>query len=129
MAVGTQVPYTLGFLVGTMVTQPVAWLGLMGAMLLVTDLVKRRASTPRVPAQFTLLVWVLLLFAGSRMTLTGFPQRFGRDVGIPLAILAALAFVTVLRSLDPRRSPAAVFVASLVVLLAGTLWGSGRCRA
>ncbi|MDQ3930422.1 MAG: hypothetical protein M3328_14915, partial [Chloroflexota bacterium] len=122
MAVGTQVPYTLDFLVGTMVTQPVAWLGLLGALLVMADLV-RRAGTPRVLAHLTLLVWALVLFVGSRTPLTGFPQRFGRDVGVPLAILAALALLTILRSLEPRRRPAAVFVASLVVLLVGSLVG------
>jgi hypothetical protein len=40
------------------------------------------------------------------------PQRFGRDLGVPLALLAALALVTVLRSLAPRRQATAVFVAS-----------------
>jgi hypothetical protein len=59
MAVGTQVPYPLDLLVGTVVTRPVAWLG--------------------------------------------FPQRFGRDVGIPLVILVALSFVTILRSLGAPR--------------------------
>jgi hypothetical protein len=123
MAVGTQVPYPLDFLVGTMVTQPLAWLGLLGALLVLTELLRSHASKPRALAQFTLLLWALLLFFGSRMPLTGFPQRFGRDVGIPLAILAALAFVTLLRSLVPRRRPQAVFLASLVVLLAATLVG------
>jgi hypothetical protein len=129
MAVGTQDPYTLDFLVGTMVTQPVAWLGVLGALLVITDLVRRRADTPRVLAHFTRLVWVLLMLAGSHMPLTGFPQRFGRDLGIPLAMLAALAFVTILRSLEPRKRPAAMFVASLVVLLTGSLAGFGALQS
>ncbi|MBA2713979.1 MAG: hypothetical protein H0U55_10580, partial [Rubrobacteraceae bacterium] len=123
MAVGTQVPYPLGFLVGTIVTQPVAWLGLLGAVLVLTELLGRRVSEPLAPAHVTLLLWMLLLFFGSRTPLTGFPQRFGRDVGIPLAILAALGFVTILRSLEARRKPQAVFMVSLVVLLTGSLVG------
>ncbi len=123
MAVGTQVPYPLDFLVGAMVTQPLAWLGLLGGLLVLTQLQGRQMSKPQALAHFTLLLWVLLLFFGSRTSLTGFPQRFGRDVGIPLAILAALAFVTILRSLGPRRRPQAVFVTSLVVLLAASLVG------
>jgi hypothetical protein len=119
MAVGTQAPYPLGFLVGTMIAQPVVWLGLLGAIFVVTDLLGRRVGRPQALAYTTVLVWALLLFAGSRMPLTGFPQRFGRDVGIPVAILAAVAFVAILRSLGPRR-PAVVFAASLVVLLAGS---------
>ena len=123
MAVGTQVPYPLDFLVGTMVTQPVAWLGLLGALFLLTELLGRRVGEPRAPAYLTLLLWTLLLFLGSRTSLIGFPQRFGRDVGIPLAILAAPAFMAILRSLQPRRKPQAVFLTSLVVLLAGSLVG------
>ena len=119
MAVGTQAPYPLGFLAGTMVTQPVVWLGLLGAVLVVADLLGRRAGRARALAQITVLLWALLLFAGSRMPLTGFPQRFGRDLGVPVAILAAVALVAIGRSLGPRR-PAVVFAASLVLLLAGS---------
>ena len=118
MAVGTQAPYPLGFLAGTMVTQPVVWLGLLGALLVVGDLVGR-VGPPRALAQITVLLWALLLFVGSRTPLTGFPQRFGRDVGVPMAILAAVALVAILRSLGPRR-PVVVFAASAVVLLAGS---------
>ena len=119
MAVGTQDPYPMDFLAGTMVTQPVVWLGLLGALLVAADLLGRRVGRARAPAQITVLLWALLLFAGSRMPLTGFPQRFGRDVGVPVAILAAVALVAIWRSLGPRR-PAVVFAASLVLLLAGT---------
>lgn len=119
MAVGTQEPYPLGFLAGTMISQPVVWLGLLGALLVAGDLIGRRVEAPRALAQLTVLLWALLLFAGSRMPLTGFPQRFGRDVGVPVAILAAVALVAILRSLGPRR-PAVVFAASAVVLLAGS---------
>ncbi len=119
MAVGTQAPYPLEFLVGTMVTQPVIWLGLLGTVLTVAELLGRRADRSRALAYATVLLWALLLFAGSRMPMTGFPQRFGRDVGVPVAILAAVALVAIGRSLGPRR-PAVVFAASLVVLLAGS---------
>jgi hypothetical protein len=119
MAVGTQAPYPLEFLVGTMVTQPVIWLGLLGTVLTVAELLGRRADRSRALAYATVLLWALLLFAGSRMPMTGFPQRFGRDAGVPVAILAAVALVAIGRSLGPRR-PAVVFAASLVVLLAGS---------
>jgi hypothetical protein len=124
MAVGTQAPYPLYFLAGNMVSQPVAWLGLLGALLVVGELLRRRTGMAQTLAYLTLLFWVLLLFVGSRLWLTGFPQRFGRDLCVPLAVLAAFAFVAILRSL-PRSRPqvAAVFVASLAVLLAGSLAG------
>ena len=124
MAVGTQLPYTLDFLLGNMVSQPVAWLGLLGVFLVAGELLWRRTNRLQTLAYLTLVFWALLLFVGSRTTLTGFPQRFGRDLCVPLAALAALAFVGVLRSLlGPRKQAAAVFVASLAVLTASTLVG------
>ncbi len=120
MAVGTQVPYDLRFLVGTMVSQPVAWLGLLGTFLLLREF-RGRVETPRALAYLTLLFWVLLLFVGTRTPVVGFPQRFGRDLGVALAILAAIALVAVLRSLGPHRRPAAVFAASLAVVTVGSL--------
>ena len=120
MAIGTQVPYDIDYLVGAIVSQPIAWLGLLGAALLVAD---RRcwASKRRVLAYFTLLLWAVVLFAGSRTPLSGFPQRFGRDLGIPLALLAAFACITILRVLSERRKPATVLAGTLVVALVGSL--------
>ena len=121
MAVGTQPPYGMGLLIGTMVSQPVAWLGLLGVLLLVGG-AWRGGGLPVALAHATLLLWVLILFAGSRTSLTGFPQRFGRDLGVPLALFAALALVTLLRSLGPHRR-AVVFVTSAAVLLTVSLVG------
>lgn len=124
MAVGTQMPYPLDFLLGNMVSQPVAWLGLLGVFLVAGELLWRRTTVPQTLAYLTLLFWAVLLFAGSRTPLTGFPQRFGRDLCVPLAVFAAVALVGFLRSLSGTRKQAAgVFVASLAVLMAGTLVG------
>ena len=57
-------------------------------------------------AYFTVLLWAVLMFVGSRTSFSGFPQRFGRDLGVPLALLAALALVTILRSLPRDTAPA-----------------------
>ncbi len=126
MAVGTQAPYPLYFLAGNMISQPVVWLGLLGALLVAGDLTLRgdRIGVPQRLAYLTLLLWTLLLFVGSRLWLTGFPQRFGRDLCVPLAALGAFALVAILRSLPlSRRQVAAVFAASLAVLLTCTLVG------
>jgi hypothetical protein len=119
MAIGTKPAYDLGHLLAT-TSQPVAWLGLLGALLAIGDLLRRRAGVGQTLAYLTLLLWALLLFAGSRTPLSGFPDRFERDLGIPLAVLAALALVTVLRSLRPGK-PAVLAVTLLAVLLASTL--------
>ncbi|HSL00862.1 MAG TPA: hypothetical protein VK869_11030 [Rubrobacteraceae bacterium] len=128
MAMGTQDPYDLRLLVGTMVSQPVAWLGILGVFVLLREL-RERVETPRALAYLTLLFWVLLLFVGSRTSMVGFPQRFGRDLGIPLAILAAIALVAVVRSLGTHRRPAAAFAASLAVITVGALVGLQTARS
>jgi hypothetical protein len=124
MAIGTKPAYDLGHLLAT-TSQPVAWLGLLGALLVAGELLRRRAGVPQTMAYFTLLLWTLLLFVGSRTPLSGFPDRFERDLGIPLAVLAAFALVMVLRSFRPRN-PAAV--ALLAVLLASTVVGVQAVR-
>ncbi|QIN81391.1 hypothetical protein GBA63_01185 [Rubrobacter tropicus] len=128
MAVNTQAIYAEGFLVGTMVSQPVAWLGLLGIFLLVVR-VRETGGMPVSLAHLTVFLWAAILFAGSRLSVTGFPQRFGRDLGIPLALLAALGLVAVLKSAGPRRRTASVFAASVVVLLAVALVGTGTVQS
>jgi hypothetical protein len=122
MAIGTQMPYRLDYFVGAIVSQPVAWLGLLGAALLVADPRYWRSKAWAL-AHFTLLLWAVLMFFGSRTSYSGFPQRFGRDLGVPLALLAALAFVVILRSLLKERRPATILAATLAVALAGSLIG------
>jgi hypothetical protein len=124
MAIGTKPAYDLGHLLLT-TSQPVAWLGVLGTLLVVGELLllrRDRRGVPRRLAYFTLLLWAVLLFVGSRTSLSGFPDRFERDLGIPLAVLAALAFVTMMRGLRPRKS-VAFAVTLLAVLLAAALVG------
>ena len=123
IAVGSQEPLSLGHLLAT-TSQPVAWLGLLGALLVAGELLRRRVDAPQSLAYLTLVFWALLLFAGSRTPLSGFPQRFERDLGIPLAALATLAFVAMLRSAWPREpavSPTASLKTRLATVLVSTL--------
>ncbi len=121
MAFGTQSPLSFDHLLA-MISQPALWLGLMGAILLLGD--RSGTDTNRgvtyALARVTLLLWGLLLLIGSRTVMSGFPERFERDLAIPVALFAAFALVPILRSLIPR-SPAKVFATSLAVLLIGTV--------
>jgi hypothetical protein len=120
-AIGSQEPLRLGHLV-EMTSQPVLWLGLLGAFLVLNGLLHRRVDVPQTLAYLTLILWASLLFVGSRTAMSGFPQRFERDLGIPLAVLAALAFVTILRSLRLRTAAAslvAIPAATLVIVVVG----------
>jgi hypothetical protein len=77
-------------------------------------------------AYLTLVLWAVLLFVGSRTSLSGFPQRFERDLGIPLAALAAFALVAILRPArlrDPTKPLATSLVAALVATLAVAVVG------
>lgn len=121
MAFGTQLPLSFDHFLA-MISQPALWLGLMGAVLLLGD--RNGTDTNRgityALARVTLLLWCLLLLIGSRAAMSGFPERFERDLAIPVALFAAFALVPILRSLVPR-SPAKVFAASLAILLMGTV--------
>src|SRR5215218_7176535 len=128
MAIGTQPPYSLDALAGIMVSQPVAWLGLLGVVLIAGELLRGRVRVPQSLAYLTLIFWVVLLFVGSRTPLSGFPDRFERDLGIPLAVFGAFGLLAIVRSLGERKQVAA-FAALLVVLLAGALVGVQAVRS
>jgi hypothetical protein len=80
------------------VGSPVIWLGVFGfAALAVAVRCLRRPD--QVATTLTLLLWCAVMYLGSRTAVDGFPQRFERDVGAPLSILAALGLGMVLTSL------------------------------
>ena len=122
MAIGTKPANGPGHFLMTM-SHPVLWLGLLGLPLMLAG---RREGTPDTLARLTLLVWTLLLFFGSLTSYSGFPDRFERDLGVPLALLAALVLVTVLRlaSSPPSGGRTAFAAVLLVVVFSGTLVGA-----
>jgi hypothetical protein len=105
----------------------VAWLGLLGALLVAGDLLRRRIGMPQTLAYLTLLLWAALMFIGSRTTMSSFPDRFERDLSIPLALLAALAFVAILQS-PLARGLEMVFAASVAALVVVTVVGVQAAR-
>ena len=122
MAIGTKPANGPGHFLTTM-SHPVLWLGLLGLSLMPAG-GKNARSTPDILARLTLLVWTLLLFFGSLTSYSGFPDRFERDLGVPLALLAALTLVTLVR-LSPRSGGSSAFVAALLaVTLSVTLVGA-----
>jgi hypothetical protein len=118
MALGTKPTGDFARLLAT-TSQPALWLGLLGALLMVGDLLRRgRMSAPQKLAYLTLFLWALLLFLGSRTTMSSFPDRFERDLSLPLAVLAALVLVAVLRS-AVARGPVMIFAAFLAATVVG----------
>ena len=128
MVIGTQAPNDLDHLTVAIVSQPVFWLGLLGAVLLIADW-RSWGSPPETLTRATLLMWPLIMFAGASTFYSGFPQRFDRDLGAPLSVLAALASVLLLRALLKSRGRATLAVAALVIALALPLTGFRAAQA
>lgn len=119
MAVGTQAPFGPLRYVDWTLTWPVTGLGLLGAMVLGVEL-HRRGSLSQALTYATLLLWALVLFVGSLTSLSGFPERFARDLGVPLALFSAVVVVMALRSVRLRSFAP---IPSIAVLLIGVLLG------
>ena len=116
MAIGTKPANGPAHFLMTL-SHPVLWLGLFGVVLLIADR-KNARGLPDALARLTLLMWTVLLFVGSLTSYSGFPDRFERDLGVPLALLAGLALVTLLRSFwSSRAGGLAVFAVALAATL------------
>ena len=114
MAIGTKPANHPTYLLVT-ITAPVLWLGLFGAMMLLPN--RTHANAPARLAHLTLILWAALLFVGSQTSYSGFPDRFDRDLGAPLALLAAPALILLLRA-APRLAPSrAALAATLLAAL------------
>jgi len=98
---------------------PIVWLGVLGLALLVLTLRYERRPIP-VLTTVTLILWTLIMYAGSRIAADGFPQRFERDVGAALSVVGALAAGVVLKTAwlawrRNARAPVALLSLSLAV--------------
>ncbi|MDQ3929619.1 MAG: hypothetical protein M3328_10800, partial [Chloroflexota bacterium] len=111
--VGSQTPHPLVAIPGV-ITPLIVYLGLLGAILVAVAL--RSFRSPRFLAAAILPVWFLVLLLASRTAAIGVPVRLAKEMGIPLSILASLAFVTVIRSIR-WRMPMTVLGAALLTFL------------
>ena len=118
MAIGTKPANHPTYLLVT-ITAPVLWLGLFGAMMFLPR--RANASTAARLSHLTLILWAALLFVGSQTSYSGFPDRFDRDLGVPLALLAAPVLLVLLRA-TPRLAPSR---ATLALTLAAAVLSAG----
>lgn len=111
--IGTQPPLRL-LTLPAYLSYPVVCFGLLGMFVLLA----RLTSTHWLDATAIalLLGWTCIFFGASRTSLSAFPWRFTRDLGLPLSVLAALGTLTVLRTLK-RRGVVPIVVSSLLVLV------------
>jgi hypothetical protein len=112
---GSQAPATQAALLNEL-GPPVVWFGLLGLAALAVSLryLRRPAQVLTVA---TVVGWCLLMYLGSRTSRDGFPQRFERDLGAPLSVVAAFGLGVVIRSL-PLRGAAARTAPMLAATLA-----------
>ena len=68
--------------------------------------VRYLARPTQVLAAVTVLLWCVVMYVGSRTAADGFPQRFERDLGAPLSVVAAFGLVIVVRALLAQRAGA-----------------------
>jgi hypothetical protein len=112
------------------VGSPIVWLGVFGFAALAVA-VRYLRQPAQVLCALTLLAWGITMYVGSRTAVDGFPQRFERDVGGPLSILATLGLGLILQSLmqvqslarvRPSRQAVAILAAvaaAVVVMMSG----------
>jgi hypothetical protein len=82
----------------------------------------------------TVLGWCVIMYLGSRTAADGFPQRFERDLGAPLAVTAAFGIGLIVRSVTAKRLSSQNIlgiVAATAAVLAGVmvLWQTGHAVA
>jgi uncharacterized membrane protein YhdT len=118
IVLGSQAPAGQGALLKEL-GPPIVWFGLLGAAALAVSLRHLRRPA-QVTTVLTVVGWCVVMYAGSRSALDGFPQRFERDLGAPLSVIAALGIGLILRSI-PLRRPAVRMAPALAATTAGVL--------
>jgi len=118
IALGSQPPQSPRHLLVEL-TPAVVWLGAFGVVLLIVGL-RHLAQPPQMLAAGTVLLWCLLMYAGSRTALDGFPRRFERDLGAPLSVTGGLGLGLIARSLWNWRAGTRLVVAVTAVAAAIT---------
>jgi uncharacterized membrane protein YhdT len=116
IVLGSQGPATQGALLKEL-GPPIVWFGVLGLAALAVSLryLRRPAQVLTVA---TVVGWCVLMYLGSRTSLDGFPQRFERDLGAPLSVVAAFGVGLIVRSL-PLRGAATRTAPAVAATIAG----------
>ena len=118
IVLGSQPPASQGALLKEL-GPPIVWFGILGVAALAASLRWLRRP-PQVLAAATVVAWCVVMYLGSRTSLDGFPQRFERDLGAPLSVMAAFGIGLIVRSL-PIRGAASRTVPAVAAATAGIL--------
>jgi hypothetical protein len=114
VALGSQAPPAQSALLKEL-GPPIVWFGLLGLAALAVSLRYLRRPAQVLTAA-TIVGWCVLMYLGSRTSVDGFPQRFERDLGAPLSVVAAFGVGVLVRSLPLRGA-----VSRTVPMLAATI--------
>jgi hypothetical protein len=120
IVLGSQAPASQGALLKEL-GPPIVWFGILGLAALAVSLryLRRPAQVLTVA---TVVAWCVVMYLGSRTSRDGFPQRFERDLGAPLAVMASFGIGLVARAL-PLRGATIKTGAALAATTAGVLAG------
>ena len=118
IVLGSQAPASPGALLKEL-GPPLVWFGILGVAALAASLRYLRRPAQVLTAA-TVVAWCVVMYLGSRTSLDGFPQRFERDLGAPLAVMAAFGLGLIVRSL-PIRGAASRTAPALAGVTAGIL--------
>jgi hypothetical protein len=118
IVLGSQAPASPGALLKEL-GPPLVWFGILGIAALAASLRYLRRPAQVLTAA-TVVAWCVVMYLGSRTSLDGFPQRFERDLGAPLAVTAAFGLGLIVRSL-PIRGAASRTAPALAGVTAGIL--------
>ena len=120
IVLGSQPPASQGALLKEL-GPPIVWFGILGVAALAASLRWLRRPAQVLTAA-TVVAWCVVMYLGSRTSLDGFPQRFERDLGAPLSVMAAFGIGLIVRSLPIRgaasRTVPAVAAATACILAA-----------
>ena len=122
IVLGSQAPATQAALLKEL-GPPIVWFGLLGLAALAASLRYLRRPAQVLTAA-TVVAWCVVMYLGSRTSLDGFPQRFERDLGAPLSVMAAFGVGLVVRSLPVRGATAraaGALAATTACILAGVM--------
>jgi hypothetical protein len=118
IVLGSQAPASQGALLKEL-GPPIVWFGILGTAALAASLRWLRRPAQVLTAA-TVVAWCLVMYLGSRTSLDGFPQRFERDLGAPLSVMAAFGIGLIVRSL-PIRGAVSRTAPALAAAVAGIL--------
>ena len=118
IVLGSQSPASQGALLKEL-GPPIVWFGILGVAALAASLRWLRRPAQVLTAA-TVVAWCVVMYLGSRTSHDGFPQRFERDLGAPLAVMAAFGIGLIVRSL-PIRGAASRTAPALAAVIAGIL--------